>query len=65
MVAFLEFVGLAFDTGIILGIILEDELEIGRRTSLDKINRYFYKYFLSILRNNVGPIYLSREYICT
>ena len=34
---FLEFMGLVFDTS----MILEDELEDGRRTSLDKIDRYF------------------------
>jgi hypothetical protein len=34
-VAFLEFVGLVFDTG----FILKDELEDGSRTSLDKFNR--------------------------
>jgi hypothetical protein len=33
-VAFLEFVGLAFDTG----FIREDKLEDGLRTSLDKID---------------------------
>jgi hypothetical protein len=50
-VAFLEFVGLVFDTG----IILEDELEDGRRTSLDKIDRYFYETISSLLRNNDRP----------
>jgi hypothetical protein len=34
MIAFLEFAGLVFDTG----TILEDELEDGCRTSLDKID---------------------------
>ena len=38
-VAFLEFVGLVFDTG----IILEDKLEVGLWTPLHKINRYFYE----------------------
>ena len=38
-VAFLEFVGLVFDTS----IILEDKLEVGLRTSLHKIYRYFYQ----------------------
>ena len=33
-IAFLEFAGLVLDTG----IILEDELEDGSRTSLDKIH---------------------------
>jgi hypothetical protein len=36
-VAFLEFVGLVFDTG----VIPEDELEDGLRAGLDKIDRYF------------------------
>ena len=38
-VTLIEFVGLVFDTS----IILEDKLEIGLRTSLHKINRYFYE----------------------
>ena len=38
-IAFLEFVGFVFDTG----IILEDELKIGLRASLHKIDRYFYE----------------------
>ena len=37
-VALLEFVGLVFDTS----IILEDKLEVGLRTFLHKMNRYFY-----------------------
>ena len=37
-VTFLELVGLVFDTG----IILEDKLENGLRTSLDKIDKNFY-----------------------
>ena len=37
--AFLELVGLVFDTG----IMLEDKLEVGLRMSLYKIDRYFYK----------------------
>ena len=36
---FLEFAGLVFDTG----VILEDELEDGRWTSVDKIDKYFYE----------------------
>jgi hypothetical protein len=60
-VAFLELVGLVFDTG----IILEDELEDGRRTPLDKIDRYFYESICGPHRNNGRPyipfkwIYLS------
>jgi hypothetical protein len=38
-VAFLEFAGLVFDTC----FILEDKLEDGRRTSLDKVDKYFYE----------------------
>ena len=48
-VAFLEFVGLVFDTS----IILEDKLEIGLRTSLHKIDRYFYEtivYIVSVMK---------------
>ena len=37
-VALLEFVGLVFDTS----MILEDKLEYGRWTSLDKIDEYVY-----------------------
>jgi len=47
--AFLEFVGLVFDTS----IVLENELEVGRRTSLDKIDKYFYATISSLLRNDV------------
>ena len=36
---FLKFAGLVFDAG----VILEDKLEVGRRTSLDKIDKYFYE----------------------
>ena len=36
-VFFPKCVGLVFDTG----VILEDELEVGRRTSLDKYDKYF------------------------
>ena len=45
-VAFLEFVGLVFDSS----IILEDELEDVRRTSLGKINKYFYETKSRLLR---------------
>ena len=63
-VALLEYVGLVSDTG----SILEDKLEGGRRTSLDKIDDYFYEIITSPLRNNGGPqvlpfkcIYLYRD----
>lgn len=45
---FLEFAGLVFDAG----VILEDELEVGRRTSLDKCDKYIYENVSSLLRNN-------------
>ena len=44
-VALFEFVGLVFDTG----IILEDKLEVRLRTSLHKINRYFYETMSCLL----------------
>jgi hypothetical protein len=47
-VSFLKFVGLVFDTG----IVLEDELKNGCWTFLDEIDRYFYENILSILTNN-------------
>ena len=52
-VALLEFMGLVFDTG----IILEDKLEPehGRRRLLDKIDRYFYETISSVLGNNNRP----------
>ena len=50
-VAFLEFVGLVFDSS----IILEDELEDVRRTSLGKINKYFYETKSRLLRNDCRP----------
>lgn len=46
-VTFLEFVGGSFDTV----IILEDELEVGCRTSLDKIDKYIYAITSCPLRN--------------
>ncbi len=46
--AFLEFVGLVFDTR----IVLENELEVERRTTLDEVDKYFYGIILSPLRNN-------------
>ena len=48
-VAFLEFVRLVFDTG----IIFEDKLEVGLRTFLHKIDRYFYEtivYIVSVMK---------------
>ena len=56
----LEFAGFVFDTG----VILENELEVGRRTYLDKYDKYLYETVSSLLRIMVGPIYLSSEYIC-
>ena len=50
-VVFLEFMGPVFDAG----MILEDELEVGRRTSVDKIDRYFYETVSSVLGNNDRP----------
>ena len=50
-VALLEFMRLVFDTG----IILEDKLEDGRRTLLDKIDRYFYETISNVLGNNDRP----------
>ena len=49
-VAFFEFAGLVFDSG----MILEDELEGGRRTPLDKIDRDFYDIISSLLKYNGG-----------
>ena len=48
-VAFLEFVRLVFDTG----IIFEDKLEARLWTSLHKIDRYFYEtivYIVSVMK---------------
>ena len=50
-VAFLEFVGFLFDSG----IVLEDEFEDRRWPSFDKINIYFYETISSLLRNNGRP----------
>ena len=44
-VTFLEFIGLVFDTG----ILLEDKLEVGLRTSLHKVDRYFYETISCLL----------------
>jgi hypothetical protein len=52
-VASLEFAGLVFGTS----FILEDNLEDGRRTSLDKVDKYFYKTISSLLRHN-GRLYI-------
>ena len=46
-VAFLEAIGLVFDAG----TILKDKLEVGLRTSLDKIDRYFYETISYLLRD--------------
>ena len=51
-VALLEFVGLVFDTG----IILEDKLEVGLWTSLYKIDRYSYVNISGLLGNRIGYI---------
>jgi hypothetical protein len=50
-IAFLEFVGLVFDTG----FVLENELEDGRRASRDKIDKYFYEIIWGLLRSNSRP----------
>jgi hypothetical protein len=47
-IVFLENIGPLFDTS----TILEDEPEGGRRTSLNKMDRYFYATILSVLRDN-------------
>ena len=60
-VALLEFVRLVIDSS----IILDDKLQGGRRTSLDKIDRYFYETISNLFRSNDRPIYLSSECICT
>ena len=51
-VVLLEFVGLVFDTGMMID---EDELEDGDRASLDKIDRNFYVTISNLLRNNDRP----------
>ena len=62
-VTFLEFVGLVFDTV----IIFEDELEDRLWTFLAKIDTYIYAIILAYSGRmmQLGPIYLSSEYICT
>ena len=50
-VTFFEIIGLLFDTS----MIFEDELEVGPRTPLNKIDKYFYKTSSSLLRNNDRP----------
>jgi hypothetical protein len=52
-IEFLENFGRLYDTS----TILEDELDGGRRTSLDKMNRYFYATILTMLRDD-GRSYL-------
>ena len=54
-VAFLEIFGLVFDTGI-NGIILEDKLEVGLRTFLHKVDRYFYETISCLLWGRMGYI---------
>ena len=51
-VAFLEFVGLVFDTA----NILEDDLKVGLRTSLHKVDRYFYEIISCLLWDRKGYI---------
>ena len=50
---FIEFLRLAFDTG----IVLENQREIGSRTSaaLDEIDRYFYATISILLKRNERP----------
>ncbi len=43
-VVLLEFIGLVFD----ISIVLENELEIGRWTLLDEVDRYFYATISSV-----------------
>jgi hypothetical protein len=49
---FFEFVGLVFDTG----TVLENELEVGRRAFLDKIDRDIYGATVSPLNNDFRAI---------
>ena len=51
--AFIELVGLVYDAS----IILQDELEDGRRTPLDKFDKYFYERICDLLRND-GRLYI-------
>ena len=51
-VALLEFIGLVFDTS----IILEDKLEVGLRTFLHKIDRYFYETISCLLWGRIAYI---------
>ena len=50
-VVFFKLVGLVY-VGM---IVLQDELEDGRRTSLDKFDKYFYESILSLLANDYRP----------
>ena len=50
-VALVKFMGLKFDTA----MILEDKLEDGGRRSLDKNDEYFYETISSVLGNNDRP----------
>ena len=57
----LKFARLVFDSS----VILEDELEVGCRTSLDKFDKYFYETILRLLRNNGWPyIPFKLIYLC-
>ena len=49
--ASLELVGSVYDAA----IVLQDELEDGRRTSFDKFDKYFYECICDLLRNNGRP----------
>ena len=49
---FLEFVGLVFETS----IILEDKLKVVLWTSRHKIDRYFYETISCLLRDTIGYI---------
>ena len=44
-IAFLEFSGLVFDAS----FVFEDKLEVGRRTFLDKFDKYLYERICSLL----------------
>ena len=48
---FLDLVGLVYDAG----FVLQHELKVGRRASLDKFNKYFYESISGLLRNNRRP----------
>ena len=64
-VAWLEFIGLIFDTRIVFAS--EDEIKVGLRTSLDEMDRYLYAIIMYQVYSDImiGFVYLSSEYICT